>query len=57
MNPKYIITVSFNSEKTIERTLESIGEQVYDDVECIIVDGSSSDGTLEIIKKYASIRV
>lgn len=55
MNPLIsIITVSFNSEKTIEQTIKSVVEQDYDDFEYIIIDGASSDGTLAIIKKYAS---
>lgn len=47
-----IITVSFNSEHTIERTLKSVLEQTYQDFEYIIVDGASTDGTLDIVKKY-----
>lgn len=47
-----IITVCFNSEKTIERTIRSVLNQTYHDFEYIIVDGASTDGTLEIIKKY-----
>lgn len=53
MNPKFsIITVCFNSEKTIERTIISVLSQSYQDFEYIIVDGASTDGTLSIIKKY-----
>ena len=47
-----IITVSLNSEKTIEKTIQSVLNQTYDNVEFIIIDGKSSDQTLEIIKKY-----
>lgn len=47
-----IITVCFNSEKTIERTIQSVLNQTFQDFEYIIVDGASKDGTLEIIKKY-----
>ena len=50
-----IITVCFNSEKTIERTIKSILEQTYQDYEYIIVDGASTDHTLEIIHKYESL--
>lgn len=50
-----IITVCFNSEKTIERTIQSVLNQTYHDFEYIIVDGASTDGTLEIIKKYESL--
>lgn len=49
-----IITVCFNSAKTIEHTIKSVISQGYDALEYIIVDGGSTDGTLEIIKKYSS---
>jgi glycosyltransferase involved in cell wall biosynthesis len=47
-----IITVVFNGEKHLEETIQSIINQTYDNVEYIIIDGGSSDGTLDIIKKY-----
>ena len=47
-----IITICFNSEKTIERTIKSVLAQTYKDYEYIIVDGASQDGTLDIVKKY-----
>lgn len=47
-----IITVCYNSEKTIERTLKSVLEQSFQDFEYIIVDGASSDCTLDIIHRY-----
>lgn len=49
-----IITVCYNSEKTIERTLNSILNQTYKNIEYIIVDGESQDSTLDKIKKYIS---
>lgn len=48
-----IITVSFNAVKTIERTILSVINQSYTNLEYIIVDGGSSDGTLDVIKQYA----
>lgn len=54
MNPRIsVITVSFNSEKTIEQTIKSVVSQEYDNLEYIIIDGASTDGTLDIIRKYA----
>lgn len=47
-----IITVVYNGEKTIEETIKSILAQTYKNVEYIIIDGASTDGTVEIIKKY-----
>jgi glycosyltransferase involved in cell wall biosynthesis len=47
-----IITVTFNSERTISETIDSVLAQVYPDIEYIIVDGCSTDGTVEIIKSY-----
>lgn len=49
-----ILTPCYNSEKTIEKTLQSIIEQTYKNIEYIIVDGGSTDKTLEIIEKYRS---
>jgi len=47
-----IITVVYNGEEFLEETILSVINQSYDNVEYIIVDGGSSDGTLDIIKKY-----
>tara|TARA_R110000850_G_scaffold62235_2_gene141827 strand:- start:287 stop:1030 length:744 start_codon:yes stop_codon:yes gene_type:complete len=50
-----IITVCFNSESTIEDTLQSVASQTYPDIEYIVVDGLSTDGTNDIVKKYSDI--
>ena len=47
-----IITVCLNSVTTIEQTIQSVLNQTYKDIEYIVIDGASSDGTCEIIEKY-----
>ena len=47
-----IITVVFNGESLIERTIKSVLTQTYSNVEYIIIDGASTDNTLSIINKY-----
>lgn len=47
-----IITVCYNRAKTIERTIRSVVNQDYEDTEYIIIDGGSSDRTVDIIRKY-----
>lgn len=48
-----IITPSFNAESTIEQTIISIISQAYRNIEYIIVDGNSRDGTVDILRKYS----
>lgn len=53
MSPKItIITVCFNSVKTIEDTINSVANQTYHNIEHIVIDGGSRDGTLQILKNY-----
>ena len=47
-----VVTVSHNSESTILSTLESVLAQSYADYELIIVDGASSDGTMEVVREF-----
>lgn len=47
-----IITVVYNGAKTLEQTIQSVINQTYKNIEYIIIDGESTDGTLDIIKKY-----
>jgi glycosyltransferase involved in cell wall biosynthesis len=49
-----IITVVFNGVKTIEQTIQSVLNQSYPNKEYLLIDGGSTDGTVDIIKKYAS---
>ena len=54
-NPKIsIITVSYNSDKTISNTIDSVLSQEYDNIEYIIIDGGSTDKTNEIIESYGA---
>ena len=47
-----IIIATFNSSRTLAKALESVLEQNFNDWECIIVDGKSTDNTLDIIKEF-----
>jgi len=48
-----VITVVFNNIKGIERTMLSVLNQTYEHIEYIVIDGKSTDGTLQIIEKYS----
>lgn len=50
-----MITVSYNSEKTIKSTLDSVRAQKYNDVEYIIVDGGSTDSTVSIVEQHLGL--
>lgn len=47
-----IVTVVWNGEATVERTIRSVLEQTWPNIEYIIVDGASTDGTLDIVRRY-----
>ena len=50
-----IITVCFNAENTIERTLQSVASQTFRSFEYLIIDGASKDHTLELVRKYTQV--
>lgn len=50
-----VITVCFNARHTIEKTFQSLLSQAYENIEYIVVDGGSSDGTLDVIDKYRNV--
>jgi glycosyltransferase involved in cell wall biosynthesis len=50
-----IITVVFNGEAGLEDTILSVLGQTYDNIEYLVVDGGSTDGTIEIIRKYEGV--
>jgi len=52
-----IITITYNSAKTLPRALESVQNQTYPDIEHIIVDGASTDGTVALIEAYAKSHI
>ena len=49
-----IITITFNSAKTLQRALDSVQSQSYGNIEHVIVDGASTDGTRAMIEAYAA---
>lgn len=49
-----IITVCYNSAKTLERALESVAKQDWGKIEHIVIDGASTDGTAEILERFRS---
>lgn len=50
-----IITVSFNSMMTIDRTIQSVLEQTYPNIEYLIIDGKSTDTTVQIAESYHTL--
>lgn len=49
-----IVTATYNSASTVRDTLESVRQQTFQDFEHIVVDGGSTDGTIDILKEYGS---
>lgn len=55
MKPKVsIVTVVYNGIETIEKTINNVLKQTYPNLEYIVVDGASTDGTLDVIKRYSN---
>ena len=50
-----LVTITYNSENTLSDTIRSVLTQTYSEIEYILVDGASKDGTVKIIKEYESI--
>ncbi len=49
-----VITICFNAIETIEDTIKSVVNQTYNNIEYIVIDGSSTDGTVDVIQKYSN---
>lgn len=52
-----IITITYNAEKELPATMASVQEQTYKDAEHLIIDGASTDRTLEIARRYPDVRI
>ena len=48
-----VITINFNNRDGLRKTIESVVNQTFKDFEYIIIDGGSTDGSVEVIKEYA----
>jgi len=49
-----VVTISYNDKEALEQTIQSVILQTYDNMEYIVIDGGSTDGTVEVIKRYQS---
>ena len=53
MSPKITIVIAtYNSAKTLEQSIASVIGQTYSNIELVIIDGGSADGTIDIIRRY-----
>src|ERR1700733_8966756 len=50
-----VITVCFNANASIEACLESVANQTYSDIEHIVIDGGSTDGTIATVRRYPHV--
>ena len=50
-----VVTVCFNAKKTIQRTFDSIRKQTYSNIEYIVIDGCSNDGTVQLINDNSDL--
>ena len=50
-----IITINYNNVEGLRNTVKSVVNQTYTDYEFIIIDGGSTDGSVEVITEYANI--
>jgi glycosyltransferase involved in cell wall biosynthesis len=50
-----VVTVCYNADAVIERCLQSVAEQTYRDIEHIVIDGLSSDGTIATVRRYPHV--
>lgn len=47
-----IVTITYNAEAVLQRTLDSVSSQTYRDIEHLIIDGASKDGTMDLVSRY-----
>ena len=52
-----VITVGYNSEKTIADTLNAVAIQTHSDIEHLVIDGASKDGTVEMVRRHANSKI